>query len=250
MNLPRYSLPKILLAALVRDILLFRKRDFRKDAKICIATLNPPLNVLGAENIPQHGPSVVTVNHYHRDGFSAEWLALAVAALVPIPMHWVMTGEFMYEDRWYQALGSPVSRILLRGIGRVYRFTTMPPMPPRARDVVARAASVRAVLEYVRHTPEPIIGLAPEGYDPPGGILTRPAPGLGRFGLLLSKTGLRFFPVGAYEADGIFHIHFGEPYDLNIEEPLRTDEKDMQASQIIMEHIARLLPLSLRGEFA
>ena len=250
MNLPHYSLPRRLLAALVRDILLLRKRDFRKDAKICIATLNPPLNVLGGENIPQRGPCVVTVNHYHREGFSAEWLALAVAARVPVRMHWIMTGEFIYEGKWYQALGSPVSRILLRGIARAYGFTTMPPMPPRANDVVARAVSVRAVLEYVRHTPEPMIGLAPEGYDPPGGTLTRPAPGLGRFGLLLSKAGLRSVPVGAYEADGIFHIHFGEPYVLNVEKHLRTDEKDMRASQIIMEHIAGLLPLSLRGEFA
>ena len=126
----------------------------------------------------------------------------------------------------------------------------MPPMPPRQKDVAERAASVRAVLEYVRHTPYAVIGLAPEGYDPPAGLLTRPAPGLGRFGLLLSKAGLRFVPIGAFEAEGIFHIHFGESYELNIEKNLTADEKDIQAMQIIMEHIARLLPLSLRGEFA
>jgi hypothetical protein len=193
---------------------------------------------------------VITVNHYHHDGFNAEWLALAVAALVPVPMHWVMTGEFMYEGKWYQAFGSTASRILLRRIARVYGFTNMPPMPPREKDVAERAASVRAVLEYVQRTRDAVIGLAPEGYDPPGGILTRPAPGLGRFGLLLSKAGLRFIPVGAYEADGIFHIHFGESYELNVEKNSGIDEKDAQASQIIMEHIAALLPLSLRGEFA
>lgn len=250
MNTPHYSLPKLLLVALVRDILLYRKRDFHQDAKACIATLSPPLQVLGSENIPQHGPCVITVNHYHRDGFSAEWLALAVAAQVCVPMHWVMTGEFMYEGKWYQSVGSAASGILLKGIARVYGFTTMPPMPPRDKDIAARAASVRAVLEYVRHTPDAIIGLAPEGYDPPGGILTRPAPGLGRFGLLLSKAGLSFIPVGAYEAEGVFHIHFGKSYELKVEKNLATDQKDTQASHIIMEHIARLLPLRLRGEFA
>ena len=84
----------------------------------------------------------------------------------------------------------------------------------------------------------------------PEGILTRPATGLGRFGLLLSKAGLKFIPVGAYEADGVFHLHFGKSYELNIPRDLSPDEKDDQASQIIMENIARLLPVHLRGEFA
>jgi hypothetical protein len=123
-------------------------------------------------------------------------------------------------------------------------------MPPREKDVQERATSVRAVLQYVRRTESPVIGLAPEGYDAPAGTLTKPAPGLGRFGLLLSKAGLKFCPVGAYEADGLFHVHFGETYELQVADHLSPGEKDVQASQIIMENIARLLPLSLRGEYA
>jgi hypothetical protein len=123
-------------------------------------------------------------------------------------------------------------------------------MPPRPKDVEARAASVRAVLEYVRSAREPVLGLAPEGHDPPGDVLTRPAPGVGRFGLLLSKAGLKFIPVGAYELDGAFHLRFGEPYELSARASLYADEKDRCAAQIMMEHIARLLPIHLRGEFA
>ena len=68
---------------------------------------------------------------------------------------------------------------------------------------------------------------------------------------MLSKAGLRkFIPVGAYEADGVFQIHFGGSYELNIPGYLLPDEKDDQASQIIMENIAGLLPVHLRGEFA
>ena len=68
---------------------------------------------------------------------------------------------------------------------------------------------------------------------------------------MLSKAGLRnFIPVGAYEADGVFHIHFGESYELNIPVYVSPDEKVDQVSQIIMENIARLLPVHLRGEFA
>jgi hypothetical protein len=247
---PRYSYPLYTFAGFVRDILLLRRRDFHKDAKACIEHLNPPLNVLGREYIPQHGPCVVTVNHYHREGFHAQWLPLAVAALVPVPMHWIMTGEFMYDGKWYQKIASSASRILLKRIAHIYGFTNMPPMPPREKDVQERAASVRAVLEYIHRAKNPVIGLAPEGYDQPAGILTGPAPGLGRFGVLLSKAGLRFCPVGAYEADGIFHIHFGETYALNVAPKLSADEKDVQASQTIMKNIAKLVPLHLRGEYA
>lgn len=249
MDYPGYSYPPCLFAKIVRDILLLRHRSFRLDAKACIEKLNPPLQVLGRENIPGHGPCVITINHYHRTGFGAQWLAFAVAASLPADMHWIMTGEFTYPEKLYELFGGPGSRILLKRIARVYGFTTMPPMPPRPRDVKARAASVRGVLKYVRYAEDPILGLAPEGYDTPHGELVRPATGLGRFGLLLSKAGLKFIPVGAYEAAGFFYLHFGRPYQLNLGRELPADEKDEQAVQIIMKNIARLLPPYLKGEF-
>lgn len=250
MDSPRYSYPPGMFAALIRDILLLRKRDFRKDAQACISNLEPALKVIAPENIPQRGPCVITVNHYHREGFGAQWIALSIASAVPVNMHWIMTGEFTYPGKWYEAIGAVSSQILLKRIAYVYGFSTMPPMPPRAKDVEARAASVRAVLGYVRHAKNPVIGLAPEGHDPPAGVLTRPPSGVGRFARLLSKAGLQFIPVGAYEAEGVFQIHFGESYQLNVAAHLSPNEKDDQASQIIMENIARLLPVSLRGEFA
>jgi len=250
MNSPNYSYPPGLFASVARDVVLLRRRDFHQDARACIENLSPPLKVLGQENIPQRGACVLTVNHYHRPGFGAQWLALAIAAMVPTNMHWVMTGEFTYPGKWYWPFGAIGSRILLKRIAHIYGFTTMPPMPPRSKDVTARAASVRAVLEYVRRAQEPVLGLTPEGYDPPNDVLTRPATGLGRFGLLLSKAGLKFIPVGAYEAEGIFHLHFGGGYKLRIRGALSIDEKDQCATQIIMENIAQLLPLHLRGEFA
>ena len=247
---PKYSLPPVLVAALGRDILLLRRRDFHQDAVACIARLSPPLKILGSQNIPQCGPCVITVNHYHREGFGAQSIALAIASLLPVNMHWIMTNEFTYPGKWYEWFGTIGSQLLLRRIASIYSFWTMPPMPPREKDVEARAAAVRAVLENVRRAKNPILGLAPEGYDPPTGVLTRPPSGMGRFGLLLAKAGLVFIPVGAYEADGFFHIHFGEAYELYVPPHLSPDEKDDQASQLIMETIARLLPVPLRGEFA
>jgi hypothetical protein len=123
-------------------------------------------------------------------------------------------------------------------------------MPPRPADVEARAAAVRAVLGHARRTREPVLGLAPEGRDPPSGVLTKPPPGLGRFALLLSKAGLVFYPVGAYEQDGAFHLRFGEPYRLSVRNDLPAEEQDQRAGQVIMRNLACLLPLDLRGEFA
>ena len=125
-----------------------------------------------------------------------------------------------------------------------------PPMPPRPRDVEARARAVRAVLESVKRSPDQVLGLAPEGYDPPGRELARPPAGVGRFGLLLARAGLTFIPVGAYEAQGRFHLHFGKPYLLSAPERLSADEKDERLSGTMMERIACLLPRHLRGEFA
>jgi hypothetical protein len=165
-------------------------------------------------------------------------------------MHWVMTGEWTYPGKWYAALRGIYSRFILQRLAHIYGFTTMPPMPPRPTDVAARAASVRKVLDFVRRANDPILGLAPEGHDPPARVLTRPAPGVGRFGLLLSQAGLKFLPVGVYEEQGVFILCFGEAYELYVRRELPANEKDSLAAGIIMKNIAGLLPFHLRGEFA
>lgn len=81
MNGPDYSYPPGLFPGVARDVILLRSRNFHKDARACIENLKPPLQVLGKENIPQQGPCVITVNHYHRPGFGAQWIAFAIAAL-------------------------------------------------------------------------------------------------------------------------------------------------------------------------
>lgn len=250
MDYPKYSYPPGLFAHALWDFILRRRRDMQSDAKACIENMSAQLRVLGKENIPQEGNCVLTINHYHRPGFGAQWLALATTALVPLKMHWVVTGELMCQGKWYEAIGSRSSRIFLKRLAYIYDLTTMPPMPPRPQDVDARAASVRKVLEYVKQGNDPLLGISPEGHNPPDGILTRPAPGFGRFALLLARAGMRFTPVGGYEADGCFFLHFGEQYELNVQNGLPAEGKDEYAMQIVMENIARLLPVPLRGAFA
>jgi 1-acyl-sn-glycerol-3-phosphate acyltransferase len=231
------------------DAILARRRSFHDDSVACIGKLNPALKVDGKENIPERGPCVVTVNHYYRPGFRAEWLALGIAACVPVDMHWVMTGELTYPGRWFAPIGRPISKFVLSRIAKVYGFTTMPPMPPRQKDVEARAHSIRQVLEVMRQE-NIILGLAPEGGDQSGGRLSMPAPGAGRFGLLLANLGAEFIPVGAYEAYGEFCLNFGEVYKLGVPPKLSAREKDCCAARMIIGKIAPLLPAYLRGDFA
>jgi hypothetical protein len=123
-------------------------------------------------------------------------------------------------------------------------------MPPRPGDVEARAKAVKRVLKLVKQSGNIVLGLAPEGADQGGGRLSLPPSGVGRFGLLLASSGSAFVPVGAYEADGALCLHFGPAYRLSVPSGLSADEKDRVAAEVMMEHIAVLLPDELRGEFA
>jgi hypothetical protein len=245
-GLPKYVYPPRLLASLSLDCLLARRRSFRADARACVGQLEPPLCVRGEENIPRSGPSVLTVNHYSRAGFRAEWIALSISAVLPIEVHWIITGELTYPEKWYRWLGGPTSRFVLRRLGKMYGFTNMPPMPPHPKDVEARAGAVRATLSYLEMAESPVLGFAPEGGDQPGGRLSWPP---GRFGLLLAGRDLKFVPVGAYESEGAFCLCFGRAYQLNLPNGLTPAERDRQAARIIMEYIANQLPTYLRGEF-
>mgnify|MGYP000117192104 CR=1 FL=1 len=242
-------IPLPLLLSIGRDLGLDGKRSFRQDAIRYFTHNKTKLQVEGLENIPQSGPFVITINHYYRPGFRAQWLALAVSSQVPVDIHWIVTNELTFPNRWYGFIGRPVSRLILKRAARIYGFTTMPPMPPRSRDAQARAASVRAVLNFIRSNAAPIIGLAPEGGDQPHGIIRMPPSGLGRFALLLAEHGLQFLPVGIYEKDGSLCLNFGRRYALSVRDFATRDEVDLKASRTIMEHIAALLEEPLRGNF-
>ena len=246
---PRYSYPAFLLTELAGDVLFGGHRSFREDAIACIERLVPPLQVLGRENIPSCGPCLLTFNHYSRPDFNAWWIALAVASQLPMDAHFVMTGELTSPGKRYTPGGMPFSRWLLRRVAKVYGFTSMPPMPPREKDVEARAHSVREVLSFAGRTKNPVICFAPEGADMPGGRLTYPPSGAGRFMLRLAGKGLKVIPVGVCEEDGCLCVSFGPAYELSVPSQMSSDEKDRAAAKVVMENIARLLPSHLRGEF-
>jgi hypothetical protein len=101
----------------------------------------------------------------------------------------------------------------------------------------------------VRQNRNAILGLAPEGGDSRDGKLAQPASGSGRFALLLAELGLRVVPLGVYEEAGEFCLHFGPWYELHVPPEMSRDEKDRAAADVLMRHIAELLPERLRGEY-
>ncbi len=244
---PRYQMPRRILFGLLRDWVFLRPRSFHEDARACIQTLGPQLQIEGAEHIPAEGPRVVTFNHYCRPGFGVWWLAMAVSATLPPQQHMTMTGEL---TRWYPPFGGPLSRFALPRLARVYGFTPMPPMPPRPQDVEARARAVRRVLEYIEKTEKPLVVIAPEGRDNlNGGVLDWPPQGAGRFLALVAARGLSLVPVGGWDEAGALRLRFGASYRLQVPKSLSPDEKDRFAAQTVMQAIAALLPERLRGEF-
>jgi len=246
---PEYTYPPFGFFRVGSNVFFGGHRSFRRDGQLCIERLKPPLRVLGVENIPQGGPCLITFNHYYRPGFDAWWMALALAATLPVELHCVMTGELTYPGKWYAPLGKAGSRWLLGRLAKIYGFTTTPPMPPRPKDVEARAKSVREFLSFAREHPQAILGLSPEGSDQPGGVLNRPASGAGRFVLLLAEQGFPVLPVGVFEEAGEFCLRFGATYRLQVPRGLGPDEKDRAAAQTVMSAIAAQLPPRLRGGF-
>jgi hypothetical protein len=249
MSLPRYVVPKTVLADLALAGLTGQRRQFRTHALRMVPGIYPPLKVLGTENIPQVGPGVITVNHYFRPGFWSVWFPAAISAAVPTDITWTMTDAFTYPGRRFGGLYRAASHWALTRVARVYSFIGMPPMPPAPGELAQRAAAVQRLIACARANPQVLLGMAPEGGDQPGGILTLPPPGFGKLALALARLGLRFYPLGAYEEDGCFFLRFGAPYLLEIEPGAEHAQVDYLARWQVAQAIARCLPERLRGKF-
>jgi hypothetical protein len=222
-------------------------RDFQQEARRAVANLQPSLKIDQEEHIPQAGPCLLTPNHYTRSGLPAWWFVLAISAAVPVPIHWVVTSAWTFQDRPRLRSLEPLTRWAFQRMAQVYGFVTMPPMPPRPQEVAARARAVRQTLALARQ-PNAVIGLAPEGRDSGSGLLLLPPEGVGRFALHLAGLGLRVRPVGVFEEKDRLCLRFGPAYALLAPPGLSAQERDRCASNILMDRIAALLPAHLHGD--
>jgi 1-acyl-sn-glycerol-3-phosphate acyltransferase len=240
-------LPWKIVLEVARAALVGQRRSIHEDALSCTRSLD--ITVAGREYVPPFGPALVVMNHYQRPGFQAWWFALAISAALPVDAHWMMTSAWTDDGTpgaWWR---SRLSTLILPRLAQVYGFTSMPPMPPRAHEVRARAAAVRHLLAVARRQPAPLVALSPEGQDSPDGRLMHPHPGVGRLLMLLAGHGYPVFPVGVFEDGCALVLNFGPPFSLVLPPDGNPGQRDRQAAQQVMAAIAALLPVTLRGVY-
>lgn len=234
---------------LALPLLFCQRRSFRGDAQVWLKGLKPSPIIIGEENIPQKAPFLLVINHYHRQNYKIWWSALAASALIPVEIHWVMTEAWTFPNQPWGRLLEAISRQIFRRIAQVYGFFLMPPMPPRPWEIEARARSVRNILDNIRKHPDSALGLAPEGGDSKSGALEIPAPGVGRFLLHLASLGLPIYPLGIYESEAALCLNFGKVIHLDYRSNGTPEERDCWGIRVVMQALADLLPLHLRGVF-
>ena len=188
---------------------------------------------------------LVTANHYSGQGFKAWWLVILISAFIPADIHWVVTAGWTNSGwltgftHWLFPLGA-----------RLFGFTPMPAMPPDPSEAEQRATAIRHVLGYARRVPQPVIGLAPEGRDIPGGVLGSLPSGVGRFIYLISQSCPLVIPVGVWVERGCINMKFGKSYQLPVPGGLSATERDRAVGDTVMQRIAECLPERLRGQYS
>jgi hypothetical protein len=187
---------------------------------------------------------LITVNHYSAPDFQAWWFVILISAVFPVEIHWVVTSAWT-NSGWLTGF---THWLFPRG-AKLLGFTPMPVMPPDPAEAEERAMAVLKVLHYAMHTPMPVIGMAPEGGDMPGGVLGKLPPGAGRFMHLLSETCPKVLPVGVWKDRGRIYLKFGSPYQLEVPVRLSAQARDKSVAETVMHHIALCLPERLRGEY-
>ncbi len=247
---PRYRIPRGVAARFLLSFMTRSSRSFARDSQAAVRGLHPPVQVWGADFIPDQGPCLVACNHFSRPGFDAWWLALAISAAVAArraaqadpEIHWVMTAAWTFpESRLKQRLVTPLTRLAFARVAQVYDFILMPPMPPAPEEMAARAAAVLRTLRLARRLAPAggMIGLAPEGQDFSARV-GQPPQGTGEFISLLVRAGLPVLPVGVGEPGGRLTVAFGEVFTPEI--PAAPRRRDKAVADQIMRAIQRVVP--------
>jgi 1-acyl-sn-glycerol-3-phosphate acyltransferase len=244
---PNYRIPPRLALQAGGAVLLGRPRSVLADSLAAVADGRPEIEFLGLEQIPSRAGCLVVCNHYSRSGFGAWWIGLGISAAfgvrrdpdVEADIHWVMTSAWTFPDeRWKNALVTPLTRVLFSRVAACYGFIIMPPMPPAPHEVGERAMAVLRAIRLAKG--EGIcIGLAPEGRDngqQPGD----PPEGVGEFIAHLCKAGLVVLPVGVSESGEKYVISFGTVFSPVI--PEKRSERDTQVAAQVMSAIKKQLP--------
>ena len=194
------------------------------------------LNIQGTENIPDHGPLFITINHISLLEPFVLGIALVDRGLIPGADVWTVAKKELFAV-------APLAWFL-KSIG-------MFPIDREHTDMRA----MRTILNLLRDCK--MIAIAPEGTRSPTGRLQLFQPVVGKLAvsrrvpiLPVAATGSeRALPVGAkFPHPHPITLRFGPVYELcefyNLE---LTDEQCDRAAWVMRAHVAELLPVELRA---
>lgn len=246
--------------------LAFRRRSAYADFTAAFKSIGTSPIVKGAERIPERGPFIALMNHYHVPEIRSWWFAMAMCQAIgdrrtghaPHEPHMLVATEWTYPDWFRRATIGAASAFAVGRIIHAYGYLRMEPPVLGPGQADRRAHSIRAALEAAREakTSGHVLGIAPEGGDTPDGVMVRPPPGAGRFLLLLAAVGLPCLPFGLYLDGDRIVVNTGEMFELSVPRrrlsgaSLSKDEVDEAALCQAMGRIAQLVPNPLRGYYA
>ena len=196
---------------------------------LCSVLLKP--KIYGRKNIPQNGPYIVAINHFHI--FDPALVAYAIRK----PISFLAASD---QDIDWQVLIA----------GKLYGFI------PTNRQKLAPSTIKKAIQALQKGD---ILGIFPEATTGP--VLRRPKKGVTYLSL---KSGCKILPMGiiGLEEDiwsqwlkGVrpqVTVKIGKPFSISSSLPKDRNERQNKLSEIgddIMHKIATLLPKKYRGEY-
>jgi hypothetical protein len=245
---PKYSFPKRPLLPFAFDLVFGRRRSFAHDSALVMANSPYPRRSEGFERLPEDSSFVLVMNHFDRSGLNTYHAAMAVSAAVAErrpggeELSWLLTSE------WYGRRIGPinvpvaVTRWMFARVGLVYDLVVLPRRPEL---VMARASSLRRVLEALKGGP---VGITPEAAG--SGVLIEPPPGNGLFLATLSRHGYPLYPLAVFEEGSTLVLRIGEPFGLSLDHGMTREEADRRAREESMTAVGRLLPREYWGVYA
>ncbi len=185
--------------------------------------------VEGKENVPRKGPLIVVSNHLNN--IDPPLLGASVPRTVLF-----MAKQELFEPRWV--------RTIVEGYGAF----------PVRRGQIDRK-SLRQALDMLKRGK--VVGVFPEGSRSRDRRLQQPQPGAA---LLAVHSGAPVLPVGIAGSDQMkgfrsildrprIKVTIGRPFLLPSVDGRRTHSRLAGQSDVIMEHIAALLPEDYRGKY-
>jgi len=237
---PRY--PSIISTglAVIAARILGHKRSLHTDALRLTGRITPPVIAKGVENIPTSGGYLIVINHYVRPGYNTAWNALALAAIIPEEITYIMSEEWAFTGNPFGFLMRPLMRSFLASISWVYGFLSMPSMVKGLSTPLSRAAAVRRVIKFVRAHPNAIIGLSPEGQDSPRNDVGLAPAGGGKFMLQLNRMGLPLLPVVVVENPGQLTVKFSQVFDVTVEADTPPEKVDESVRRAVRDRLFEL----------